>query len=522
MVSNSQQLEEIKREFTRCKNDPCYFISRYIKVVHPIRGMVSFDLYPFQQRIVKEFQTHRFNILRKFRQAGASTITGAYALWFVIFNNNKKVAILSKGDEEAKELLGRIKVMYEELPAFLRPAAKKNNDHRLDLENGSTIQSKASGKQSGRSLSCSLLIIDECAFIEHIETIWSSAAPVISTGGSVFLISTVNGIGNFYHRMWTQAVNNENGFNPINIHWKEHPEYFRTPGYEAIYKDLESRTPPINVDDWEKTTKKRHTLKEWLSEYEAEFLGTGDTYIDGEILRSLKENCNNDFNIKYNNRMRIWQDPKPHHEYVLACDPSIGRERDFSAFHIFDLYNGEQVAEFYSNRTPLNEFAKIIVDEARLYNTAFVLSERNTIGTNLLFFLKETYEYENLMMDDNRELGIQITQKNRENLLAAMEHAIRSNRIKINSERLIDELLTFVMDPETGKIEADTNCHDDLVMSLSIAVHAFNNIVGSTPMERDSLADKLTILPTQVFNYKYKMKTATGGVTEEDIRWLLS
>lgn len=514
-------IEDVKQEFRKCQADCVYFIENYVKIVHPVRGLVYFKLYPFQKRIVKEIHQYRQTIMKKFRQAGASTIGAAYALWYIIFHANKKIAILSKDDEAAMEFLSRAKLMYQELPKWLKPIAKKNTEHRLDLENGSSIQSKASSKQSGRSISASIVFMDEAAFIENANTIWGALAPTISTGGKICLISTVNGIGNFYHKMWLQAIANENGFHPIQISYKEHPEYCRHEGYEWLYKELESQNPPINVDEWEAKTKARHTYKEWKQEYLSDFLGTGDTYIQGEILEQLKLNCNKNYWIKYNNRMRVWEDPKPHHDYVLAADPSIGRERDYSAFHIIDLYNGTQVAEFYSNRTPINEFAEIIAREGRVYNTAYVLSERNGIGNNLIYFLKETLEYENLVMDDDREIGIQITQKNRDNLLADMEDAIRGNRLKLNSERLVDELLTFVIDPDTGKVKADSNCHDDLIMSLAMAVRVFTELRGSSYIERDTLLDNSAIGPSSGFSTKYKIVTANGGTTIEDIKWLL-
>ena len=217
--------------------------------------------------------------------------------------------------------------------------------------------------------------------------------------------------------------------------------------------------------------------------------------------------------------MRIWEDPQPNHEYVLAADPSIGRERDYSAFHIIDIYNGKQVAEFYSNRTPINEFAKIIVDEARLYNTAFVCPERNGIGNNLIYFLQQEFEYENLVMDDKREIGIMITQKNKENLLADLEHNIRAGKVLINSERLVNELLTFIIDPDTGKIKPDTNCHDDLIMSFATGINVFNNLRGNAYIEKSEDND---YIPPAVHNaYRYKVKTSIDELTEENIEWLL-
>lgn len=488
-----------------------------------MRGMVPFKLYPFQKRILSEFQADRLTILRKFRQAGCTTLMAAYALWFIIFQDNKKVVILSKGDAEAKGFIERIKLMFAELPSWLKPAATKDNDHTLRLTNGSSIESKASSKNSGRSISASLLILDEAAFIEHIDTIWAAVGPTTSTGGRVVALSTVNGIGNWFHKMYTQAIEGSNGFHPIDIKWQEHPEYKRTEGFDWLYKQMEEYDPPINVDNWEKLTRSKHDYKEWLQEYEASFLGTGDTYIDGEILKSLKENANKDFWIKYNNRMRIWKDPIPNHEYVLAADPSIGRNRDYSAFHIIDIYNGEQVAEFYSNRTPINEFAKIIAHEGMVYNTAFVCPERNGIGNNLIYFLQQEHEYENLVMDEKREIGMQISQKNREHLLASMENTIRTIRVKINSERLINELLTFVIDPDTGKIKADNHCHDDLIMAFAISINVLNTLRGNSFIELSEEDDLTSYLPTSIQNsHTYTLRTATDGIVEEDLtKWLL-
>jgi hypothetical protein len=375
--------QKLIKEFKKCRDDPIYFLCNYIKVAHPTRGLVKFELYPFQRKIVEEVQNHRFNILRKFRQAGCTTIASAYALWLVIFHKHKTVAILSKGDVESTEVLERIRLMYEELPSFLQPGVVESNKHTLKLGTYSIIRSRPSGKQSGRSLSASLLIVDEAAFIENIATIWAAAYPIISTGGSAFLLSTVNGVGNWFYEIYTAAMKGTNAFNPIDIHWTEHPEYNTIPGYEWLYEELKEEGAK-SVDEWEETTKLNMPLKQWLQEYECEFLGTGDTFIDGEVLRQLVENTNTDYYIKYNNRMRVWEDPKPYYEYVIGVDVSLGRGRDYSAFHIINRYNGEQVAEFYSNRTPINEFAEIIAREGSLYNIAHIIVERNTIGNNLI------------------------------------------------------------------------------------------------------------------------------------------
>jgi hypothetical protein len=507
--------QELLSEFKRCKEDPIYFVSNYIKVTHPVRGLVKFNLYGFQKRIMGALENHRFNILRKFRQAGCTTIASAYSLWTILFHKHKSVVILSKGDAESTEVLDRIKLMYEELPEYFKPGIAEDNKHTLKLNTNSVIKSRPSGKQSGRSLAGSLLVIDEAAFIDNIDTIWAAVYPIISTGGQAFVLSTVNGMGNWYEETYNAAIEGRNSFNPIDIEWEDHPEYKRQKGYDKLYEQMEKKN--LLVDEWEDVTRSNMPLKQWLQEYECEFLGTGDTFIDGSDLKFLTESVDEDYYVKYNNRMRIWKDVDPAYEYVIGVDTALGRDRDYSAFHIINLYNGEQVAEFYSNKTPINEFAKIIFNEGTMYNIASVVVERNTIGHNLIDWLFNVLEYENLWVDELGNMGFQVTSRNREQILADLEEGIRTNLVKLNSGRTLKELTTFIIKPG-GRAEAEVNKHDDLVMSLALSVYGVNQMIDSTPVEHSRVvAPKNTPLsPTKVQVSTY------GGMEEEDIKWLLS
>ena len=513
-------INKIKQEFDKCRKDPVYFICNYIKVVHPIFGLVKFDLYPFQKKLINEFKSNRFNILRKFRQAGCTTLVAAFSLWKCMFTEHYKVVILSKDDDASMEVLSRMKTAYDELPEWLKPKVIKDSAHALRFVNGSEIKSKSSSKQSGRSAAASLLILDEAAFIENIDTIWAAAFPVISTGGSVIALSTVNGVGNWFHRQYTGARRGENSFHAIDINWKDHPQYFRHPGYEKMYERLMQQDPPVNIDEWERKTRGSVTHKEWLQEYEAEFLGTGDTFVDGEILKQLKEQINDNYTTRYNNRFRIWHHPNPNHDYIIGVDTSIGRGLDASVAQVIDIYTGEQVAEFRSVNTPINEFATMVVQIAREYNTAYIVPERNMIGHNLIYQIKDVEQYENLFLDDKHEAGVQISEANRRQMLVQMDEAIRLNKIKLNSDRTVDELLTFIID-EVGRYKADVNCHDDLIMGLALAVHGFNELRVNTPMlqHRPNDGDKFNVPITQS---KYYIRTPGGLIHEEDLKWLLS
>jgi len=507
-------------EFKKCREDPVYFLCNYIKVTHPIRGLVPFELYPFQKEIVKQVNTHRFNILRKFRQAGCTTIAAAYSIWMAVFQSYKTIVIISKGDAESTELLERIKLMYDELPEFLKPGIVESNKHTLKLASNSTIKSRPSGKQSGRSLAGSLLIVDEAAFIDNIDTIWAAVYPIISTGGRAFVLSTVNGMGNWFYETYQGAITDANAFVPMDINWKDHPEYKFQEGYEHLYKIMEDQDPPLDIHKWEDTTRANISLKKWKQEYECAFLGTGETYVEGSVLENLYEGTSEDYYIKYNNKMRVWKDPDPLYDYIIGVDVAIGRELDYSAFHIINGYNGEQVAEFYSNKTPIDEFAKILSTEATLYNTAYLFVERNTIGNSVIDWMYNIYEYENLWADERGVLGFQVTSKNREELLAGLEQALRTQMIKINSQRTVNELLTFII-TDTGKYEADTGQHDDLISGLCLSVFGLNTLLDTTPMEHTKIPHKDS-KPLEISKAdKVMLKSSFGNMTEEDIKWLM-
>ena len=450
--------DELKAEIEKCRNDAAYFIKNYVYITHPVRGRVKFDLYRFQERIINEFGSHRFNLMRKFRQAGATTICAAYALWYIIFNKDKNVMVVSIGDRESRDFLDRAVQMYDDLPKWLKPMEVERNKHVIKLSTGSKIKSQPAG--AGRGESVSLLIVDEAAFIDKMTEFWMAIYPTLSTGGSAFILSTVNGMANLYYELYHDAELGKNNFNVINIHWREHPEY---------------------TEEWAATTRTNVGERAWLQEYEGEFLGTGETFIDGGTLQKVKHQTSEDFYSKHYNMMRVWEEPQPYHTYLIAADSSFGRDRDYSAFHIINLYNGTQVAEFYSNRIGLNDFAKILAQEGLRYNTAFICPERNGLGLALIEQLFEVHEYENMWTDEKGQMGYLVNNKNRDQILNTLQENLKTSKIKVNSERSFKELTTFIIS-KTGKIQAEDGFADDLVMSMAIGATVMGDIVTKSPI----------------------------------------
>ena len=70
----AEQLKDvIKQQYVECAKDPAYFMKKYCMIQHPIKGKIPFELYDFQEKSVREFKEHRFNVILKARQLGIST-----------------------------------------------------------------------------------------------------------------------------------------------------------------------------------------------------------------------------------------------------------------------------------------------------------------------------------------------------------------------------------------------------------------------------------------------------------------
>ena len=221
-MSNLKQA--IKKEYVKCVQDSSYFINKFCVIQHPQRGKIKFELYPFQEEVLKIYQEESYNVILKSRQLGISTLTAAYSLWMMLFQNDKNVLCIATAKDTAKNLVTKVRIMYDNLPSWLKTQIIENNKLSLTFKNGSQIKAIASNESAGRSEALSLLILDEAAFIERIDVIWTAAQQTLATGGDCLAISTPNGVGNWFHKTWVDATDGLNKFNTVKLHWSEHPE----------------------------------------------------------------------------------------------------------------------------------------------------------------------------------------------------------------------------------------------------------------------------------------------------------
>lgn len=455
------------KEIIKCGKDPIHFMNAYVKIQHPKKGLIPFNTYEFQDRCVDDFRQHRFNIILKSRQLGLSTVTAAYAVWMAIFYKEKNILVIATKQKTAVNIIKKVKVMIASLPKWLMlPSITTNNNQTLAFNNGSQIQAVARSEDAGRSEALSLLIIDEAAFIQGFDQIWTGLSPTLSTGGSAILISTPNGVGNQYHKLWVDAEAGVNKFNPIKLPWNVHPEH------DQEWFDAETRG-----------SSKKLIEQEFL----CSFFGSGETYLQTPEVEWLHNNIREP--IRKDNECRdvwVWKEPIPGHNYVLSGDAARGDSKDFSTFHIIDTVDCEVVAEF-KGMIPPDQFGDLMNKWGLQYNKALICPENNTYGftacqklkilkyPRLYYQNQHVYTYDTIPPEDGVP-GFSTQAKSRMLVLAKLEELIRNKVLKIYSQRFFDEVQTFTF--VNGRAQALKGYNDDLILSLAIGGWIIDTVVG--------------------------------------------
>jgi len=213
-------------EFLKCKEDPVYFAEHYVKIVNVDKGLIPFDMYEFQKKLITNFHKNRFNICKMPRQTGKSTTVVSYLLHYAIFNDNVNIGILANKASTARELLERLQIAYENLPKWMQQGILSWNKGSLMLENGSKIIAASTSASAVRGMSFNIVFLDEFAFIPNniADQFFASVYPTISSGKStkVIIVSTPHGMNHFY-RMWHDAERGKNEYVPTDVHWTEVP-----------------------------------------------------------------------------------------------------------------------------------------------------------------------------------------------------------------------------------------------------------------------------------------------------------
>ena len=437
--------EELK-EYKKCLDDPKYFAKKYCKVIHLDKGLIPFDLYPYQEKMFDSFTSNRFNIVLACRQSGKSIAVVAYLLWYAIFFGEQVVGVLANKNAIAREMLARITLMLENLPFFLQPGCTALNKGSIGFSNNSRIIAAATSSSSIRGMSLNLVYLDEFAFVENASEFYTSTYPVISSGktSKIIITSTANGIGNMFHKLYEGAVQGTNEFTPTRVDWWD------VPGRDAAWKQMTvENTSELQFDQ----------------EFGNSFHGTGNTLISADVLLALRSTEPQEY---YNN-VKIFDQPQDGHSYLMFVDVSRGRGQDYSTFTVIDISCNPfvQVCTYRDNMISPLLFPDMLYKYAMHYNEAHVIVESNDAGQVVCNGLYYDLEYENVFVESMikaNAIGVTMTSKVKRIGCSNLRDIMSQKKLVIKDEETIREMSTFVA--KGRSYQADHNSHDDLMMNL--------------------------------------------------------
>ena len=474
-----QQILELNRCMDK-KTGPLHFCKNYCMIQHPTKGAMKFNMYEYQEGLVKTYHNNRFAIAMLPRQTGKTTCAAAYLVWYAMFVPDSQILIAAHKFTGAQDIMNRVRFVYENIPDFLRAGAYSYNRNTLEFDNGSRIKATTTTENTGRGMSLSVIYCDEFAFVNppsKASEFWTSLAPTLATGGKCIITSTPNSDEDQFALIWKEAnkkldeYGNEqavgkNGFAAFKASWQEHPE---------------------RTEEWAKEERARIGEERFRREHDCEFIIYDETLIAPIKLADLQGHDP----TERHGHVRWYDKPKKGRAYLVALDPSLGTGGDYAAIQVFEMPDMKQIAEWQHNATPIQGQIRIlksileqIKDQVGETIEIYYSIENNTIGEAGLVAISDIGE-ENmpgqLLTETVRKghvrrfrKGYNTTHNAKITACAKLKQMVESDKIDIRSKNLVSELKNFVASGTS--FAAKPGEHDDLVMSTLLILRMATSI----------------------------------------------
>lgn len=477
-------------EFVKCSQDARYFIENYVKIVNVDRGIVKFELYPFQSDLIEAFENNRFVICKLARQSGKSTVVVCgYFLWYVLFHPDNSVGILANKEATAIELLRRMKESFQLLPRFLKQGVVTWDQKRIMFANNTRVRAESTSASAVRGDSFNIILLDEFAFVpENVaQEFMTSVYPTITSGKTtkLFIVSTPAGY-NLFYKIWNDSIEGRNSYKTIGFTWRDVPD--RT----TLNADGE------NV--WEKETRQNIGDMQFEQEFECSFMGSANTLIPAWKLAQLiyREPIEEKGDLKIYTKPIRQTETTDSHIYVITVDVGQGQGLDYSVINVTDISLNPfvQVAIWRNNKITPVLLAPMIRDIGLYYNNAYVLMEINMEGHAVADMLHNDLEYPSVVtilphpkrgqqltggFGPKCRFGLKVTEATKRIGCAGFKTLIEKDKYIITDYQTLRELTTYVV--HNTSYAAEVGNFDDCVATLVLMgwltlQMGFENYVG--------------------------------------------
>jgi hypothetical protein len=421
-----------------------------------------------------------------------TVITGIYLSWYLLFNVDKNLMVLSNTGSTTEEIIDKIKTVLSNLPFFMKPGIFVNNVMSMKFDNGCRLIGRTTTKNSAIGFTIHNLFCDEFAHIHpnFIEPFWRSVYPTLSSSkvSRCTLTSTPNGLNKF-HEIYQGAVEGKNEFNPIRVDW------WQVPGRDEEWMQREI----ANLG----------SIEDFNQEYGNQFLASDKLLLDGQTLSGMKNKVRefrwmqlsdlDDTGVDYEHLkwhpLFDFDKVSESDQFVFSIDTANGGGGDHTVINIFklipmppamvgkklhyqdesDFFSLMQVGLFRNNRQNIEEVQVII--EALLFKIfspeqVKVVLEMDFKG-NLLYdrismhadFWEDIFIHtKHTQSATQLKPGVKLNPKNKLEYCIELKRLIKGARIITFDKLTFDELSAFGVN-NRGSYSSQSG-HDDIAMTL--------------------------------------------------------
>lgn len=219
----------------KLKDNFLHYASKCLKIRTKAGKVLPFELNEAQKYIHSRVEEQRAKtgkvraIILKGRQQGCSTYVEGRFYWRVTHSRGVRAFILTHEEEATNNLFELAERYHENCPAPVRPSTGAANAKELyfnNLDSGYKVGT-AGNKAVGRGSTIQLFHGSEVGFWpnaqQHAAGILQAVPDEPNT--EVWLESTANGIGNYFHQQWQAAEAGESEYIAIFVPWYWQPEY---------------------------------------------------------------------------------------------------------------------------------------------------------------------------------------------------------------------------------------------------------------------------------------------------------
>lgn len=491
-----------------------------LKIKNKAGEIIQFVPNNIQKRIIEQVLDDLNNnrpvryIILKARQEGVSTLIEALIYWWTATHKNVKSKIIAHENSTSKELYEMFRRYYDNTNLLFKNSVKYNtrSDLTFDNDQGTGLKSQidvASAQNTGvgRGQTISWLHCSEVSLWRDGEELVAGLMQAVPKlpNTAIFIESTANGIGDYFHKTWQAAKQDKSVFKPLFFGWHEHEEYQLTP--PKNFKKTEEET--LLAKEYKLTDAqiywRREKLKEFpdnpdkfkqeypINDIEA-FLASGRSRFHIPTLVEMELACEPGRSVEIvainnviqlidvqNSPLTIWKEPEEGATYVIGADVAEGTGGDFSVATIMNSETSETVARWRGDAEPY-EFGEILNDLGSFYNDALIACEINNHGLTTVQRLRDLH-YSNLYrretgLDERFEeftthLGWKTDRKTKSLMINGLAEAILNNKIIDKDKTFILECMSYVVD-DRGRTNAQIGMHDDTVIATAIAMQVFD------------------------------------------------